>query len=289
MVIKNLTNDSRKIVKQKGCFSVLEHMKDLSVSPYNSATEYFMSEMGVRRRQIVVQLKDNSSITTQAGALQWMTGKITVETGVKGVGDFLGKAVKGAVTKESAVKPVYKGSGVIALEPTYKYLILLDVGQWGQSGVTIEDGMYLANDGNVELKISSRKNVSSALLGHEGLFNVNLVGNGIAALESNVPEEELIEIELDNGELKIDGRQAVCWSTSLDFTVERTTKTLIGSAASGEGLLNVYRGTGKVLMSPVAPTDSLLSSTNTVSAKAADPKSNAFNAVGGILGGMLGN
>ena len=28
-------------------------------------------------------------------------------------------------------------------------------------------------------------------------------------------------------------------------------KSLIGSAASGEGLVNVYRGTGKVLLAPV--------------------------------------
>lgn len=28
-------------------------------------------------------------------------------------------------------------------------------------------------------------------------------------------------------------------------------KTLLGSAASGEGLVNVYRGTGRVLMMPV--------------------------------------
>ena len=39
---------------------------------------------------------------------------------------------------------------------------------------------------------------------------------------------------------------------SLQFTVERSGKSLIGSAASGEGLVNVYRGTGRVLMSPVA-------------------------------------
>lgn len=34
-------------------------------------------------------------------------------------------------------------------------------------------------------------------------------------------------------------------------TVERSGKSLIGSAASGEGLVNVYRGTGKVLLAPV--------------------------------------
>ncbi len=45
---------------------------------------------------------------------------------------------------------------------------------------------------------------------------------------------------------------------------------------SGEGLVNVYRGTGKVLMSPVAPTSSLFAATNTVAAKAAAAGSNTF-------------
>lgn len=284
MTIKNLVNEERKITKQKGSFSVLEYMRDLSVSPYNATTQYFMAKMGVRRRQVICKLQD-SSVTMQAGALQWFTGKIQAKTDVKGVGDLLGKMVKGAVTKESAIKPVYTGTGIVALEPTYKYLILCDVGEWGNEGVTIEDEMYLASEPNVEIDITRRKSISSAVLGNEGLFNVNLKGEGIAVLESNVPEEELIEIELNNGELKIDGRQAVCWSTGLDFTVERTTKTIIGSVASGEGLLNVYRGTGKVLMSPVAPTNSLMAATNSVGAKAADPTSNTL---GSFVGGMLG-
>lgn len=288
MKINNLTNAERKIIDQKGIFSIVEYMRDLSVSPFNATTQYFMGKMGVRRRQIIARL-DQNSLTMQAGALQWMTGNIEVKTNVKGVGDFLGKVVKGAVTKESAVKPVYTGTGIVAFEPTYKYLILCDVGSWGADGVTIEDGMFLACEKNVNIGITSRKNVSSALLGNEGLFNVNLKGDGIAVLESNVPESELIEVELNNEVLKIDGRQAICWSTSLEFTVERTTKTLIGSAVSNEGLLNVFRGTGKVLMSPVAPSDSLASATSTISAKASDPKSNAFNVAGGIIGGLMNN
>lgn len=112
--------------------------------------------------------------------------------------------------------------------------------------MTIEDGMFLACDSRVKRDIVTRKNLSSAVLGGEGLFNMSLRGNGVVALESNVPEEELIEIELENDELKIDGNMAMCWSSNLDFTVERTTKTLVGSAVSGEGLVNVYRGTGRV-------------------------------------------
>lgn len=69
MEIKNLVNEERKITKQRGIFSVLEYVRDLSVSPFNATAQYFMSKMDVRRRQVVAKL-ENDSLTMQAGALQ---------------------------------------------------------------------------------------------------------------------------------------------------------------------------------------------------------------------------
>lgn len=276
MRIENLQNENRKYAKSIENFHVLEYVQDASVSPMNAMNEYFMSKMHVRRRQVVIDIDKDHSAVIQAGAMQWMGGNVQATSGVKGIGDFLGKALKGAVTKETAVKPEYVGEGCLVLEPTYKYIILADIGKWGPAGMTIEDGMFLACDANVKSKVVARKNLSSAVLGSEGLFNLSLQGNGVAALESNVPEDELIEVILENDELKIDGNLAVCWSSNLDFTVERSTKTLVGSAVSGEGLVNVYRGTGRVLMCPVAPTTSLFESTNTIAAKAAAKSSNTF-------------
>ena len=267
MNIKNLENNERKYVSSLGNFHVLEYQSDASVAPENARNEYFMSKMGVRRRQIVIELNGKESAIIQAGSMQWMAGHVKATTGIKGVGDFVGKMVKGAITKETAVKPEYVGNGILVLEPTYKYLILVDVGSWGEKGMTIEDGIFYACSGTVKNKLTARKTISSTVLGKEGFFNLSLVGEGVAALESNVPYEELIEVELDNDELKIDGNLAVCWSSGLEFTVERSTKTLVGSAVSGERLVNVYRGTGKVLMSPVAPTASLYEATHTVEAK----------------------
>lgn len=267
MNIKNLENNERKYVSSLGNFHVLEYQSDASVAPENARNEYFMSKMGVRRRQIVIELNGKESAIIQAGSMQWMAGHVKATTGIKGVGDFVGKMVKGAITKETAVKPEYVGNGILVLEPTYKYLILVDVGSWGEKGMTIEDGIFYACSGTVKNKLTAQKTISSTVLGKEGFFNLSLVGEGVAALESNVPYEELIEVELDNDELKIDGNLAVCWSSGLEFTVERSTKTLVGSAVSGEGLVNVYRGTGKVLMSPVAPTASLYEATHTVEAK----------------------
>ena len=67
-----------------------------------------------------------------------------------------------------------------------------------------------------------------------------------------MPSHELLVFDLNNDVLKIDGNMAIAWSHSLQFTVERSSKSLVGSAASGEGLVNVYRGTGRVLVAPVS-------------------------------------
>lgn len=243
-------NDDVTVLSQLGAFKVIEWKRDLSVTPETAATAWFSSEMNVRRRQVVCDLSQ-APVTVQAGAMQWMVGDVELTSGVKGAGDFLGKMVRGAVTNESAVKPEYKGTGMLVLEPTYKHIILLDVAEWGNS-IVLDDGLFLACYSSLQHSVVMRSNLSSAVAGGEGLFNLSINGYGALALESPCPREELIEIVLDNDTLKIDGNQAMAWSSSLNFTVERSSKSLLGSAASGEGLVNVYRGTGKVLMAPTA-------------------------------------
>ncbi|WP_438312836.1 AIM24 family protein [Sporosarcina sp. FA9] len=248
--IKNFEeNDNVKITEQLGAFKVVEFQRDLSVDHVTAQTAFYAAEMNVRRRQLFCDV-NHSNITIQAGAMQWMAGDVKATTGIKGVGDFIGKTFRGKVTKESAIKPEYTGTGKLVLEPTYKHILLIDVADWNHS-IIIEDGMFLACESELQHKAVMRSNLSSAAFGGEGLFNLGISGSGVIALESDVPREELIEIELEDDELKIDGNMAVVWSGSLKFTVERSGKTFMGSAASGEGLVNVYRGTGKVLMAPV--------------------------------------
>ncbi len=250
MVQQNLLSTENAVVKsQLGGMQVIEYARDMSVSPLTSKTEYFMSKMNVNRRQLLLNLNGNS-YTIQAGAMQWISGKVQMSSDVKGVGNFIGKMVSSAVTKESAVKPVYSGYGQVMLEPTYRHLLLTNVADWGGQ-IVLDDGLFLACESQLEQKVVSRTNISSAVLGGEGLFNLSLRGNGVCALESIVPLEELIQIDLQDDVLKIDGNMAICWSGSLNFSVEKSTKSLIGSAISKEGFVNVYRGTGRVWMAPV--------------------------------------
>lgn len=242
-------NDDIRITQELGPFRVLEYQRDLSVMPEDALMAYYCNEMNVRKRQVVCDLS-KAQITLQAGAMQWTVGNVNATTGVKGVGDLFGKALRGSVTGESAIKPEYTGDGLLVLEPTYKHILLLDTADWG-GNLVLDDGLFLACDARLKHKAVMRSNLSSAALGNEGLFNLGIQGNGILCLESKCPREELVEINLNNDVLKVDGNNAIAWSGSLSFTVERSGKSLVGSAASGEGLVNVYRGTGKVLLAPV--------------------------------------
>lgn len=242
-------NPNLREIEKLGCVQVLEYQKDLSVSYHNAVSEYYASKMNIKKRQVLIALNGNA-FTISAGAMQWTSGQVNMIADVKGIGDFIGKAISGKVTKESAIKPKYQGTGYLMLEATYKHILLLEASEW--DGLVLEDGLFLACDSNIQQKVVARSNFSSAALGGEGLFNLMLHGNGVAVLESPVPKEELITVNLVNDEIRIDGSYAIAWSNTLSFTVEKSTKSLIGSAVSGEGFVNVYRGTGKVLMAPVA-------------------------------------
>lgn len=143
--VSNFTdNDDVKTLDQKGPFTVIEYQRDLSVTPGSAVTAFYCAQMNVKKRQVICDL-NHANITIQAGAMQWMLGNVSATTGIKGVGDLFGKAVRGKVTGESAIKPEYTGSGMLVLEPTYKHLLLMDAADWGGS-VVLDDGLFLACD-----------------------------------------------------------------------------------------------------------------------------------------------
>ena len=243
-------NDDIQIYEQNVAqgVSLLKYNIDLSVSPAYASQAYFMQQMNVLKKQAVIQLANNSWILS-SGAMQWMAGNIEVKTDIKGAGDLFKKALSSQVTGEAPIKPLYSGTGLLVLEPTYKHLLIEDLAKWGGS-ITLDDGLFLATSGVNNINCSRVQSLGAAVA-TGSLFNTRITGNGLVILESPVPREEIVTIDLNNDVLKIDGDLALAWSSTLQVSLERTTKTLIGSAASGEGLVHVFRGTGRVLMSPV--------------------------------------
>ena len=170
---KNIFNNPNMIcIAQGGMYYVYEHQEDLSVSPANANMSYFMKKMNVRKRQVLIALNE-SAVKIQAGAMQWMSGAVKADSGVTGVGNFLGKMARGIATGESASKPRYSGTGYVMLEPTYHFLLVEDLSTW-EGGMVLDDGLFLACDADTRETIVRRKNVATAVLGGEGIFNLCL-------------------------------------------------------------------------------------------------------------------
>ena len=226
---------------------VLEYDKLMGITdPSLAERMYFMNTQNVKPRQIAIYL-NNDKCTVVKGAMSYFRGDISVTSGVN-VGNAVGKFIKSKITGEKMVQPEYSGTGLIVLEPSFKHYVILNLDE-GES-IVVDDNMFYCAQGSVKYSFEIMKSVSSAILGGEGLFHTKLTGPGAVVLELPVPMSEVDVIDLQDDTLKVDGNFSILRSADLGFTVERSAKSLLGSAISGEGLVNVYRGTGTVWVAP---------------------------------------
>ena len=232
-------------------FEILEYNELNGASNVSNAMNlFFLNQAGLKLKQVRITL-NNSTVKTEAGALYYYKGKIEAKSNMGGVGGLFKKAVSGAMTSESTVKPTYSGTGEIILEPSYKHYIVLPL---SNESIIVDKGMFYCCSESINIKASMQKNVSSTLLGGEGMFQLELSGSGIVILESNVPQSEIVECQLTNGEeLKVDGNFAIARTSGVSFSVTKSDKSLLGSVMNGEGLLNTFRGEGTVWIAPTQP------------------------------------
>ena len=213
---------------------------------------YFAKQQGLKIRFVRIKLNDEK-IKTEAGALYYYKGNIEANSEIGGLGGFVKKSISGKLTGESILKPTYKGCGDIYLEPSFMHYIMLPL---ENNSIIVDKSMFYCCSDSINIRPIVQKNVSSALLGNEGLIQMELYGTGMVILESVVPENELQKINLNPGEeLKVDGNFAVLRSSNVVFNVTTSEKSLIASSMNGEGLLNTYRAKtpGTVWLAPTAP------------------------------------
>ncbi|WP_286311094.1 AIM24 family protein [Romboutsia ilealis] len=211
---------------------------------------FFANQVGLKMKQVRIKL-NNSSVKTEAGALYYYKGNIQSKSNIGGVGGLFKKAVSGSITNESAIKPIYSGSGEILLEPSYKHYIIMEL---NDESIIVDKGMFYCCSDNITVKGVMQKNISSTLLGGEGVFQIELTGSGVVILECNVPKSEIIECKITKGEeLKVDGNFAIARTKGVNFSVTKSDKSLFASAINGEGFLNTFSGEGKVWIAPTQP------------------------------------
>lgn len=192
--------------------------------------------------RLVKMTLQNETVRAESGAMYYMRGDIQMESaGTGGLGGFL----KSAVTGENIFRPIYKGTGELYLEPSFGgfHIIELQGEEW-----IMDTGSYYASEGTVEIS-AKRNKLVSGLFGGEGLFQTVAKGRGKLVICTPGP---IREIHLQNNRLVVDGNFAVARKGNLNYRVEKAARTFMGSMLSGEGFVNVYEGTGTVLIARTA-------------------------------------
>lgn len=246
--LKSSTNV--EVSSELGPFTVITHLQDLDLDQEKPIKTYLESLSGLRKRQLICNLA-GSSILVAEGMMQWMVGDCQLSADNKGLFSYFGKMVRGKITGQALNASYYSGNGTIVLEPIDGDILLVDLHQKWAEGMVLDSSLFLACTGDVDQSTVMRSNASSAMLGNEGLFSMTLAGKGIVALRLPCAKEALVLIELENDSLKVDGNFAIAWSKGLEFTVENAGKGAIASTLSKEGLVNFYKGTGKILLAPI--------------------------------------
>ena len=184
---------------------------------------------------------ENSAIRYESGGMYYMQGNLELEANLPSAGSFL----KSMVTRESVVKPVIRGSGTVWFEPSFGEFTIMELqgDEW-----ILDRGAYYASEMGIEIGSYTNKSFSGMFSG-EGFFQTKVSGVGKVVILSNGPLET---IELNNEKLVVDGSFAVARQSSIQLTVARASKGIFGSMLSGEGIVNTFTGTGKVLIAPAA-------------------------------------
>ncbi len=183
----------------------------------------------------------NATFRYEAGAMYYMQGNLQIESRMPSAGGML----KSMVTKERAFKPTITGTGTVYLEPSFGQFTIMDLNNetW-----IIDRGAYYASEMGVEVGVWTNKALSGIFSG-EGFFQTRISGKGKVVIVSNGPLEE---VNMVNDRLVVDGSFAVARTEGIELTVNKATKGLFSTLTSGEGLVNTFSGTGKVLIAPAA-------------------------------------
>lgn len=247
--------DNMQVVEQaesERCkFEVIEYKRLAGGRDIATAQNlFFANEAGIHLKQVRIQLRKGEAIL-ESGALHFMKGRLQVSSQAGGSGGLAGLA-RGFATKmltnESVYRPRYSGTGEIFLEPSFGHFLIFNLDR--KQSLIVDKGMFYCCEGSVAVSVAMQGNISSGLFGGEGLFQTKVTGPGICVFSSPVPTQEVMEYDLQNEKLQVDGNFALMRTDGIKFSVQKSTKGIVGTVTGGEGLLQTFEGTGKVWIAP---------------------------------------
>ncbi|WP_108650354.1 AIM24 family protein [Dongshaea marina] len=202
-----------------------------------------MIHFEILEQQLYHQLKitlEDDAVQTESGQLSWSLGEIEMEAKAPSITGFF----KSLLTSEKMIRPIYQGKGEIWLEPSFDNFTVVELQdeQW-----IIDQGCYVASELSLELELFQNKMIGG-LLSDEGYFQTKVSGTGKLVISSPGPIQT---IDLAGRKLTVDGNFAVARQECVTFEVAKSSRKLLSTLFSGEGLVNTFSGEGKVMIAPV--------------------------------------
>ena len=182
---------------------------------------------------------DDEHVRVEGGALASVEGGVGVQVKVPS----LPRVVKSMLSEEAIIRPKCSGSGIIYLEPSLGGFHVLEL--QGESWI-LERGAYWASEAGVELGVYREPVITSFRTG-EGFidYKTRISGKGRAIFNTIGPLEE---VTLNNSELSIERSHVVGRTDGLSYKVRRVGRSIFSKVFSGEALMRVFAGTGRLLI-----------------------------------------
>ncbi len=207
---------------------------------------YFAGESGMHMKMVRIRLAQ-SHVRVEPGALYFMSGSLEMKAStVGGIAKALARSV---LSGETLLVNEIHGSGEIYLEPTFGHFILHRL-MAGEGGIIVDKGMFFAGTAGLDIGAARQKNVSSALFGGEGLVQTRYQRRRRGRALFACAPREIMRIDLKGDKLWVDGNFALMRSEGIAFRAEKSSKRLLSTLVSGEGILQTFEGHGSVWIAP---------------------------------------
>lgn len=187
-----------------------------------------------------VELEKGEEFRSEGGSMVAMSPNIDLKSKKQGKG-ILGM-MKAVFSGEGLFISSYTANSevgeVLIAPPTPGDILSYELTEYA---LMAQNGAYLAGSPGITL---TAKGSLKALASGEGLFLQKITGNGTVFLNAY---GTIIENELKTGEVyKVDTGHIVAFEESVSYSIKKSSKSLISSLLSSEGLICEFRGPGKI-------------------------------------------
>lgn len=196
---------------------------------------------------VEISLQKNETVKIERGSMAYMSG-VSIEgkmnsnkKGISGVLGAIGRSLTSGesmfITEATSTSP----NGLLAIAPAIPGKIVCLSVQNG-SHYYLNNGAFLACDASVSYEMKTQS-VGKALFGGTGgFFIMHTFGHGDILVSAF---GDILEIEVDeNHPITIDNEHVVAWENTLQYEIQVASGTF--GFTTGEGLVNVFHGHGKV-------------------------------------------